>query len=379
MINYHVVLADDDVSITKGLCDILKTHFPDRFILHCASSGVELRALLCRVPAALVITDIKMPGLTGLDCLRFIREQRLACEVILLSGYDDYALIRQAFRLNVADYMLKPVHIESLVRLVSELLPRLEGRVFAPARDDSPQPLAVQAAPYFDIPVAEPLSEDALCEALERFVRAVQCMDADGAEKALSDFFTGNDGSILDEQATKNMLIRHVYLLMERIPAMIHIIAENKLTHYDAVSSIKNLPTLSQLHKRLSDTFRHNVGMLQQNTEKRDQHLVAQAKAYIAEHYMENPSLEDVAGMLHITPGYFSTLFRQLSGVTFREYLRKERIEQAQRLILEGSCRLYEIAERVGYQNTSHFNRAFKAVTGVTPSIWAVHHKARIR
>ncbi|MBQ6859942.1 MAG: helix-turn-helix transcriptional regulator, partial [Clostridia bacterium] len=77
--------------------------------------------------------------------------------------------------------------------------------------------------------------------------------------------------------------------------------------------------------------------------------------------------------------GYFSTLFRQLSGVTFREYLRKERIEQAQRLILEGSCRLYEIAERVGYQNTSHFNRAFKAVTGVTPSIWAVHHKARIR
>lgn len=375
MSTYHVLLADDDVSITKGLSDILRGHFPGLFTLHCASSGTELKSLLCSVPAALVITDIKMPGMTGLDCLQFVRDQGLGCEVVLLSGYDDYALIRQALKLQVLDYMLKPVHIDSLVRLVHELLPRLEGRAFAPARAEASVKPAQLSAPYFDIPVSQALDEKSLNEALDAVVNGVQNMDGNEAEKALRRFFSGNDGSIWDEAATKNALIRRIYQLMERVPAMIHIIAESKLTHYDAVSSIKNLPTLSQLRDRLIETFHYDVEQLRKDMEKRDQYLISKAKAYIAAHYRESPTLEEVAGELHITPSYFSTLFRQLSGVTFREYLRNERVAQAQRLISEGGCRLYEVAEKVGYQSTSHFNRAFKEVTGMTPTIWALHHQ----
>lgn len=375
MSTYHVLLADDDVSITKGLSDILRSHFPGLFTLHCASSGTELKSLLCSVPAALVITDIKMPGMTGLDCLQFVRDQGLSCEVVLLSGYDDYALIRQALKLQVLDYMLKPVHIDSLVRLVHELLPRLEGRAFAPARAEASVKPAQLVAPYFDIPVSQALDEKSLNEALDAVVNGLQNMDGSEAENALRRFFSGNDGSIWDEAATKNALIRRIYQLMERVPAMIHIIAESKLTHYDAVSSIKNLPTLSQLRDRLIETFHYDVAQLRKDMEKRDQYLISKAKAYIAAHYMESPTLEEVAGELHITPSYFSTLFRQLSGVTFREYLRNERVAQAQRLINEGGCKLYEVAEKVGYQSTSHFNRAFKEVTGMTPSIWALHHQ----
>ncbi len=376
MTNYHVLLADDDVSITKGLSDILRGHFPGQFTLHCASSGTELRSLLCTVPAALVITDIKMPGMTGLDCLRFAREQNLQCEVVLLSCYDDYALIRQALQLKVLDYLLKPVHIDSLVKLVSALLPKLQGRVFLPAQAQAAmQPIAPQAAPYFDIAVSLPLDQQGLDDALENFVRAMQSMNAQGVQESLESFFAGNDGSVWDEAATKNALIRRIYQLMERIPAMIHIIADSKLTYYDAVSSIKNLPTLSQLRNRLIKTFLHDVEALKRSTDKREQHLIAQAKEYIAQHYMENPTLEDVAGQLHLNPSYFSTLFKQLSGVTFRDYLRTERIHAAQKLIRQGHCKLYEVAELVGYQNASHFNRAFKEVTGVSPSMWALHHK----
>lgn len=375
MTTYHVILADDDINITKGLSDILRGYFPGLFTIHCASSGVELKELLCKVPAALVISDIKMPGMTGIECLRFIREQDLSCEMILLSGYDDYSLIRQAFKLNVADYMLKPVHIDSLVNMVGEILSRLKGRTFTLAKDTKREECSVQMMPYFDIEVSSPLDARALNSALDCFVLGMQSMDKEAAEQALHTFFRGNDGSALDEAETKNALIHRIYQLMERIPAMIQIIANNKLTRYDAVSSIKNLPTLSQLYDRLMDTFRYDMELLKKQTEKRDQYLIAQAKAYIAEHYMENPSLEDVACKLHMNPGYFSTLFRQFNGMCFRDYLRKERISQAQKLILENNCKLYEIAERVGYQNTSHFNRAFKEVTGVTPSIWALHHK----
>lgn len=374
---YHVLLADDDESITKGLADILRAHFPGQFCLHLANSGTQLKTLLCTVPAALVISDIKMPGMSGLECLQFVREQGLRCEVVLLSGYDDYSLIRNALRLSVADYMLKPVHIDSLVRLIREILPRLEGRAFAPAGDVCAPVKTVNAAPYFDINVENPLDEAGLNERLEWFELGMQHMDAPAAQEALRAFFNGNDGGVWDETATKNALIRRIYHLMELVPAMIHIIAENKLTRYDAVSSIKSLPTTSQLRDRLIETIGYDVEQLKKITEKRDQHLVAQAKAYIAQHYMTGLTLEELAGELHINPGYFSTLFKQLSGVTFREYLRALRIEKAQELIRRDDGKLYEIAERVGYQNASHFNRAFKEVTGVTPSIWALHHRRK--
>ena len=67
MTTYHVVLADDDVSITKGLGDILRGHFPGLFTIHCAANGFELKSLLCSVPAALipVSAEIRMIVLLG--------------------------------------------------------------------------------------------------------------------------------------------------------------------------------------------------------------------------------------------------------------------------------------------------------------------------
>jgi two-component system response regulator YesN len=89
---------------------------------------------------------------------------------------------------------------------------------------------------------------------------------------------------------------------------------------------------------------------------------------------MENIALDQLAATLHMNATYFSAVFKQWTNTTFREYLRSVRIRQGIRLIETEDLKLYEIAERVGYQNASHFNRAFKTVTGVTPSVWAMHH-----
>lgn len=372
---YHVMLADDDMNITQGLKDILTKYFPETFLIHQASSGIELHELLCQYPAALVISDIKMPGMDGLQCLQLIREENLPCEVILLSGYDDYALIRQALKLCVCDYLLKPVHIDSLVQLISELLPCLESRTFCTASQHGKPAAHSTPITYFDIDVQAGLADKELEQCLERFVRGMQSLDAMEAQAGLEAFFAGNDGSVWDEAATKNALVRRVYQLMERIPAMIKVIADNRLTEFDAVSSIKSLPTFSQLRDRLLQTIACDLQLLAKSSEKREQYMISRAKSYITAHCMEELTLEDVALEMHMNPGYFSTLFKQWSGTTFREYLRAERIAQAQKLMLHGQLKLYEIAEQVGYQNASHFNRAFKEVTGASPSMWCLHHR----
>ncbi len=374
---YHLMLADDDEAITEGLRHAIEDHYPDTFVIHEATSGNELMELLRVYPASLIITDIKMPGIDGLQCLEAIREMGMPCEVVFLSGFDDYSLIRKALKLSAYDYLLKPVHIDSLIRIIRDLLPRLAR--LSPKLASAPQlPETVKAFAYFDGPPAEhPLGPEELKGLLDSLVHAMQTMDGAEVRLSLDAFFSGYSPAVWDEQTVKAALVECISALMERIPAMIRIIGDLKLTEFDAVNSIRNLPTFSQLHCQLRHIMELYLERLEQRTENRMQYQIRRAKEYIHRHYAENLVLDALAGELFMSPNYFSALFKQCTNTTFRDYLRTVRIRESMRLIQEGRLKLYEIAEKVGYQNASHFNRAFKEVAGVTPSVWAVHHKAQ--
>ena len=58
------------------------------------------------------------------------------------------------------------------------------------------------------------------------------------------------------------------------------------------------------------------------------------------------------------------------AGITFRDYLRAVRVEKAKELLREGFLKIQDIALMVGYQDAPHFNRAFKEVTGLSPSLY---------
>lgn len=376
---YHLLLADDDLAVTAGLRAAIEKAFPEMFSIHEAADGLALMQLLHSYPASLVITDVKMPGMDGLACLAYIRDQQLPCEVILLSGFDDYSLIRRALKLAAYDYLLKPVHIDSLLTLLNGLLPKLA--TLSPRTGALPPVKPVpETNPYFDAaPPARPLTAAQLEEALRDLTLAVQNMDGERTRAALNAFFTGHSPAVWDEPTVKAALAKLISDLMERVPAMIRIVGEQKLSELDAVNSIRNLPTFSQLHARFVQIFELYLSQLAQNTEKRELYMIRRAKEQIDSHYMEPLSLDDLAETLHMNPTYFSAMFKKLNGTTFRDYLRSVRIREGIRLIEAGERKLYEIADLVGYQNASHFNRAFKEVTGVTPSLWALHHPAAKR
>lgn len=371
---YHLLLADDDLAVTTGLRAAIEKTFPALFSIHEAADGLALMQLLYSYPASLIITDVKMPGMDGLACLACIRDQQLPCEVVLLSGFDDYSLIRKALKLDAYDYLLKPVHIDSLLALLNGLLPKLA--TLTPRTGTLPPVKAVaENNPYFDmVPTPCPLTAAQLEETLRNLALAVQTMDGARTRAALDRFFTGHSPAVWDEATVKAALANLISDLMERLPAMIRIVGEQKLTELDAVNSIRNLPTFSQLHARFVQIFDLYLLQLAQNTEKRELFMIRRAKEQIDSHYMDPLSLDDLAETLHMNPTYFSAMFKKLNGTTFRDYLRSVRIRESIRLIEAGERKLYQIADLVGYQNASHFNRAFKEVTGVTPSLWALHH-----
>lgn len=96
-------------------------------------------------------------------------------------------------------------------------------------------------------------------------------------------------------------------------------------------------------------------------------YAVRMALSYIHDHYAEAITLSDVATVVHLEPTYFSKLFRQTTGVNYMEYVTNLRIERACTLLSSSNMRIYEIARRVGYQESHYFNRIFKKTKGITP------------
>ena len=90
--------------------------------------------------------------------------------------------------------------------------------------------------------------------------------------------------------------------------------------------------------------------------------------AYLKTHYMEDLTLTGVAALYGLSPNYFSTLFKKMSGSNFISWLTKLRIEKAKRLLMETDLTIRDIAGQVGYYSTSFFIRSFKKIEGRTPS-----------
>ena len=97
--------------------------------------------------------------------------------------------------------------------------------------------------------------------------------------------------------------------------------------------------------------------------------LVIRTRRYIREHY-DNPSLslQDIADYNGVSKNHLSFEFARETGENISDFLTRTRIKEAEKLIRETSLKMYEIAEKTGYQNVETFTRAFKRITGKSPS-----------
>ena len=94
---------------------------------------------------------------------------------------------------------------------------------------------------------------------------------------------------------------------------------------------------------------------------------VQKAVRIIQERYADGISLDEIAGMLHITPEYLSGQFNREVGRSFSSYIKELRLRKAKELLLGSELKAFEIALKVGYPDPKYFSRVFKEATGMTP------------
>lgn len=123
----RILIVDDELGVRSSLRAMLcaEGNGPE---VDEAGGGQAALDLLAERPADLVITDMKMPGMSGIELIERLRQFAYGGEIAVISGFDDYQLVRTAMKLGASDYLLKPVDRGELMELVRAVRRRHAGR-----------------------------------------------------------------------------------------------------------------------------------------------------------------------------------------------------------------------------------------------------------
>ena len=117
----RIVIVEDEAPIREGMEGILKKLNPSYELAGKAADGIEGLEVIRRVKPDLIIMDIRMPDMDGLTMLKKLREEGVASKALILSAYSDFSYAKQAMELGVSTYLLKPVKIQELKKVLKQM------------------------------------------------------------------------------------------------------------------------------------------------------------------------------------------------------------------------------------------------------------------
>lgn len=117
----RIFIADDDQILVKGIRTIIERYESDNQIIGEAFNGADALESIKKLKPDLLITDIKMPIMDGIELVKKIKEQQLNIKVIVISGYGEYKYVRQTLTYGAIDYLLKPIENNDLLELIDKV------------------------------------------------------------------------------------------------------------------------------------------------------------------------------------------------------------------------------------------------------------------
>jgi two-component system response regulator YesN len=323
-----------------------------------AKNGQEALELLKSGDTDLVITDIKMPKIDGLELLQKINERNLSRCVVLMSDYTDFSFARQGLVLGAFDYLVKPVAANELTNLLQRVTEYLEEKNREAER-------LKKLEEKLDEKVTA-LFPDADVDQLIELIITGDPRASDLADR-IAGFFAAS---------TENDLIRMEFLLKNVLSVIVRSVLEKKkwlcgFTDQNMIADTDGLrcDTITEM----KDIFINKLESLQNliiklECVRTDSEIVNRMCSCVLESIDCEVSLKSVSERLFMNRTYLSEVFRQKTGIQFVEYLTMIKMERAKILLVERRLKTYEIAEKLGFKDIEYFSRLFKKFTGIPPA-----------
>mgnify|MGYP002407267458 FL=1 len=137
---------------------------------------------------------------------------------------------------------------------------------------------------------------------------------------------------------------------------------------FDPFIEIEKYETAEEMKKWMISVFSDLLHIIENEKNEKYKYIVKVGIDYMINHYNEPLSLTIIADEVHVTPNYFSRVFREETGQNFIEWLNKFRVDKAKDFLLNIGMKTYEVAEKVGFSDYKHFSYNFKKYAGCNPT-----------
>lgn len=384
---YKTLFVDDERLIREGISNLIDWERITGQELTLAENAKVALKYLEHEKYEIVISDIYMQDMNGIELAKCIKEKWPDVVVILLSAYEDFDYARKAIEAGVFKYLLKPVIPEELEDAVNEAISQVKINEETKKRIDHSQEVLedyrreLKKSLWKDILSGNMRNEDEILERFEKmnmpknispiYVVVYETDDETmlyqnqvAIDKVVSSCFE----SYIDTVFMDDYIV--ILLKKENAKSVLYAFGDlvKEMFHFEVyMGEGKIVKDLSTLHISV-ESAKYNIQKNRANKKDEPTQIVFAAVEMIRKE-IENVdfNINTIANALYLTPAYFSRVFKRKMGMTCKDFIKNYRIDLAKELLQNTDLSIQQISEKTGYATVYYFSQQFKQVTGESP------------
>ena len=396
---FQILIVDDEPHVVDAIRGILEQEPEVDLEVHTAFRGQQALKLCQQYPISLLITDIRMPDMSGLELARQVRQLTPDCNVILLTAYSDFTYAYEGIQLHASDYILKTEDKQIIRSRIFKILGTMEQELrhrswLESARESDP--ISDRLCKKLLMPQRSSQQEEAFTllgfreTGFPLLLMTAKTpshipIQADILQKSLMRCLSGrithlcastiseNVCSLVLSLDPKGYAITSTWLMvtMERIQALYTATtqAECAILYSYPIDNLDQLSGKYQIAARYLEAERFDACVKVISDVKKESPLVTIhfVKRYVKEHLNQDLSLSQISVVTGYNPTYLSRLFKEQTGETLNRYISRKRMEYIARLMRDPQISMQQIMDAAGFATRSYFNQFVKKETGLTP------------
>ncbi len=356
---YKVLIIDDEPWSREVVKSLGQWESLNLKVTAEGEDGTEGLRLLEALNPDIVITDMRMPGIEGVELLKTINEKFPQVKIIVMSGYDDFVYLKQAIRSRAMEYLLKPVDPEELNASLQHCIQELE-------QEHERSNVLWEASPVFE--------DAAGMEKYFSFRKLVFGhlleLNKPAVRQTLQNFksFMENTphethGENVPARIGHDFMIMLEEFMSENNFGM-ELLWNDKSGERVAVSGWK---PVAEVIDEICRLFEKAIDSVENTLKNKNRLDLAEVQAYIDRHFQDSISLETTALRFFVSKEHLSRVFKTYAGENITDYILRKRMEKAKELIVEQKLAIKSVAQTMGYEDIAYFYRVFKKHFGLTP------------
>ncbi|GAA3408622.1 response regulator [Paenibacillus hodogayensis] len=367
---HSILLVEDEVFVRRSICEAIRWEDAGFTIVAEASNGREAMDAIANYAPDIVIADIFMPVMDGIDLLRTVRERGLETPFIMLTCANEFEYARQALEYGASSYILKlSMDDEQLLGALNKARVQLDrrsgrrqgenGNVQTDSLERGNAVFGAKAGSNVPEPFPIPWEwERALIRSFEQ-LELREC----GEQLAALSKHMEDAGIPLTQAMDVAGRLDVLFSRISRKPA-------------PDKAELMRCTGRSQLFDVLTSRMnRYAKGRNAPPPPETDHPEINRIVQYVARSFDEDISLQTMAAYVSMDENYLSGLFRKKTGSTFTGYVHRIRVNEACQFLLHTDLSVAEIGERVGFPNPSYFFKIFKRFAGCTPNEYKAQNR----